>query len=85
MAKAIEALDSGLTVGHTGLGYHGKGIGGARQQVHDGDTINVRAIGDFGIRFRSTRLFFCEGWQLQAWATPQLCPIFRARSEKLCL
>jgi hypothetical protein len=51
MAKAIEQLNSGLTVGHVGLGYHGNVIGSVRQQVHDGDTISVRAIGDFGIRF----------------------------------
>ena len=51
MAKAIEQLNSGLTVGRAGLGYHGTGIGSVRQQVHDGDTINVRAVGNFGIRF----------------------------------
>jgi hypothetical protein len=51
MAKAIEQLDSGLTVGHVGLGQHGTTIGSVSQQVHDGDTINVQAIGNFGIRF----------------------------------
>jgi endonuclease YncB( thermonuclease family) len=51
MAKAIEQFDSGLIVGHVGLGQHGTTIGSVRQQVHDGDTITVRAIGNFGIRF----------------------------------
>jgi endonuclease YncB( thermonuclease family) len=55
MAKAIEEFElSGgrkLTVGHFGLGMHGKGVGSVKQQVHDGDTINVRAQGNFGVRF----------------------------------
>lgn len=51
MAKAIEQLRSGLTIGHFGLGLHGSAVGSVRQQVHDGDTINVRAAGNFGVRF----------------------------------
>ncbi len=51
MAKAIEQLRSGLTVGHAALGYRSGVAGSVRQQVHDGDTINVRAVGNFGIRF----------------------------------
>ena len=51
MAKAIEQLKSGLTVGHAALGFRSGVTGSVRQQVHDGDTINVRAIGNFGIRF----------------------------------
>jgi endonuclease YncB( thermonuclease family) len=55
MAKAIEELQlSGgrtLTVGHFGLGMQGTGVGSVKQQVHDGDTINVRAQGNFGVRF----------------------------------
>lgn len=50
MAKAIEQI-SILTVGHFGLGIHGAGIGSPAQQVHDGDTVNVRALGNFGLRF----------------------------------
>ncbi|MGH3146257.1 MAG: hypothetical protein ACRDTR_10700, partial [Rubrobacter sp.] len=50
MAKAIEQLTSGLTVGHAALGLYGEGIGSVRQQVHDGDTLNVRAASDFGVR-----------------------------------
>src|SRR4030043_2030137 len=51
MAKAIEQLKSGLIVGHAGLGFGDGGTGSVRQQVHDGDTVNVRAIGNFGVRF----------------------------------
>ena len=51
MGKAIEQLKSGLIVGHAGLGFRGGVAGSVRQQVHDGDTINVRALGNFGVRF----------------------------------
>ncbi|MDH4220504.1 MAG: hypothetical protein OEW23_17235 [Candidatus Aminicenantes bacterium] len=51
MGKAIEQLKSGLIVGHAGLGFRSGVIGSVRQQVHDGDTINVRALGNFGVRF----------------------------------
>lgn len=50
MPKTIEQI-SGLTVGHVGLGLRGGVSGSVRQQVHDGDTINVRATGNFGVRF----------------------------------
>jgi endonuclease YncB( thermonuclease family) len=50
MAKAIEQIKS-LTVGHVGLGLRGNTSGSPHQQVHDGDTINVRALGNFDIRF----------------------------------
>ena len=50
MAKAIEQSGSGLTIGHAALGLYGDGIGNVRQQVHDGDTVNVRAAGNFGVR-----------------------------------
>ncbi len=51
MSKAIEQLESGLIVGHVALGFRGGVSGSVRQQVHDGDTINVRATGNFGVRF----------------------------------
>ena len=51
MTKAIEQLPSGVTIGHAGLGYRSGVAGSVRQQVHDGDTIVVRAIGNFGVRF----------------------------------
>jgi len=50
LAKAIERLGWGLTVGHAALGLYGSGIGSVRQQVHDGDTVNVRTTGNFGVR-----------------------------------
>jgi len=49
MPRAIEEV-SGSTMGHVGLGYRGNGVGSVRQQVHDGDTLEVRAIGNFGVR-----------------------------------
>ena len=51
MSKAIEQNKFGFTVGHMGLGSHGEGIGTVRQAVHDGDTINVRGLGNIGARF----------------------------------
>jgi len=50
MAKAIEDIGA-LKVGHFGLGEHGAGIGTVPQQVHDGDTIVARALGNLSIRF----------------------------------
>jgi endonuclease YncB( thermonuclease family) len=55
MAKAIEELPlfggRTLTVGHFGLGMQGASVGSVKQEVHDGDTINVRAQGNIGVRF----------------------------------
>jgi endonuclease YncB( thermonuclease family) len=51
MAKTIERLQNGTTVGHVGLGMYGNQVGSVKQNVYDGDTINVRALGNFGIRF----------------------------------
>jgi len=51
LAKAVEQLRSGLTVGNAALGARGEGTGSVRQQVYDGDTITVRADGNFGVRF----------------------------------
>ena len=51
MAKAIKQK-GGLTVGYVGLGIRGNGtVGSILQEVHDGDTITVRALGNFGVRF----------------------------------
>jgi endonuclease YncB( thermonuclease family) len=49
--KAIEQLPSGLIVGHAVLGLRDGVPGSVRQEVHDGDTINVQALGSFGVRF----------------------------------
>lgn len=51
MSKAIEELKSGLKVGHLALGLYGAKQGTVKQEVHDGDTITVRALGNFGTRF----------------------------------
>lgn len=51
MAKAIEQLRSGLTVGHARLGRVGQGRGSVTSMVHDGDTATVEADGNFGVRF----------------------------------
>jgi endonuclease YncB( thermonuclease family) len=45
MARAIEQLRSGTTVGYAALGLHGDEQGTVGQQVHDGDTVVVRATG----------------------------------------
>jgi hypothetical protein len=45
MARAIEELRSGTTVGYAALGLHGDEQGTVGQQVHDGDTVVVRATG----------------------------------------
>lgn len=50
MAKTIEQLRSGLTIARLGLGMRGSAVGSVAQAVHDGDTIDVRAPEDFGIR-----------------------------------
>ncbi len=49
MAKAIEQI-KGMTVGHAVFGFRGGVAGSVRQQVHDGDTIDVRTVGSFGVR-----------------------------------
>ena len=51
MAMAIDQTQGGMTYGTFGLGLHGIAPGSVAQQVHDGDTVNVRAIGNFSIRF----------------------------------
>ena len=48
---AIEQLKSGLTIGHFGLGIHGNSSGTPAQQTHDGDTVSVRGLGNFSVRF----------------------------------
>jgi endonuclease YncB( thermonuclease family) len=51
MAMAIDQTRNGLTFGRFGLGLHGIEPGSVLQQVHDGDTVNVRAIGNLSVRF----------------------------------
>lgn len=49
MPRTIEQM-SGLTIGHVGLGMRDGVPGSVRSQVHDGDTIETRALGNLGIR-----------------------------------
>jgi endonuclease YncB( thermonuclease family) len=49
MAEATERLRSGLLVGHAGLRSAGA-TDPVGKDVHDGDTVAVRAAGDFGVR-----------------------------------
>ena len=51
MANAIKQLPSGLTIGTFGLGARGGVAGSVKQEVHDGDTVIVRATDNFGFRF----------------------------------
>jgi hypothetical protein len=51
VARAIEQLRSGLTVGHAGLALRGKTAASPRAAVHDGDTVSVRALGNLSVRF----------------------------------
>lgn len=53
MANAIEQKN-GLTVGYAGLGLRSGKTGSVRQQVHDGDTLTIRPIGNLPIRFLGT-------------------------------
>jgi hypothetical protein len=50
MANAVEKTRSGLTVARALLGKRGHGRGSVAQQVHDGDTITVEALGNLGVR-----------------------------------
>lgn len=51
MAKAIYQTDSGFTAGTVALGIWGHETGSIKQEVIDGDTVNVQAPSNFGIRF----------------------------------
>jgi endonuclease YncB( thermonuclease family) len=51
MAKAIEQLKGGMTIGHAMLGRHGDGPGSVAQEVHDGDTVTVELVGNLSVRF----------------------------------
>lgn len=51
MAKAIEQPVSGITVGHALLARANGVAQPVDKVVHDGDTINIAADGNFGVRF----------------------------------
>ncbi len=44
-------LQGDFTVGNVGLGESRGKVGSVKQEVHDGDTIAVKAMGNFGVRF----------------------------------
>ncbi|WP_084959328.1 thermonuclease family protein [Thermoactinospora rubra] len=50
MAKAIEQPVPGITVGHGLLARSGGAVQPLDKVVHDGDTINIAADGNFGVR-----------------------------------
>ena len=51
MAKAVEQLQSGLTVAHAWLGGQANGSRmSVRQACHDGDTVSVDPAGNLGVR-----------------------------------
>jgi hypothetical protein len=50
MAKAIRKTFEGFSVGFARLGRRGDGRGGPGQQIYDGDTANVEADGNLGVR-----------------------------------
>ena len=51
MVDMIKALESGVRVGYVGLAYRREVAGSVRQEVHDGDTIKAKPIGNLSIRF----------------------------------
>ncbi|WP_156325835.1 thermonuclease family protein [Nonomuraea sp. SBT364] len=50
MAKALEQPVPGITVGHALLARRGEAAQPVSKVVHDGDTINIAADGNFGVR-----------------------------------
>src|SRR5918911_4489853 len=50
-SKAIEQSRRGFTIGHAALGLFRNQQGTVEREVHDGDTVTVRALGNFGVRF----------------------------------
>ena len=50
MPKAIRKTSEGFSVGFARLGRRGDGRGSPGQQVYDGDTANVEADGNLGVR-----------------------------------
>ena len=47
---AMRRSPAGFTVGSFGLGMHGKRVGTVAEAIHDGDTVSMRAYGDFSVR-----------------------------------
>jgi endonuclease YncB( thermonuclease family) len=51
MAMAIDQTQGGLTYGLFGFGIYASEPGSVAQEVHDGDTVHVRTIGNLAMRF----------------------------------
>jgi endonuclease YncB( thermonuclease family) len=51
MPSAIRQSAKGFTVGTMGLGLRRGAQGTVEKEVHDGDTVIVRAVDNFGVRF----------------------------------
>lgn len=51
MAKAIQQTRTGMTYAVLGNGFRQKAAGAVTLQVHDGDTLNTRGLGNLPIRF----------------------------------
>jgi endonuclease YncB( thermonuclease family) len=51
IGKALWAANGGLKMGASKLGFHGEHTGSIKQNVHDGDTTNVRLDRNLGVRF----------------------------------
>ena len=50
MARAIRKTTEGFSIGFARLGRRGEGRGSPGQQIYDGDTANVEADGNLGVR-----------------------------------
>ncbi|MDX1912115.1 MAG: hypothetical protein SFV22_11540 [Saprospiraceae bacterium] len=49
--KALWSHLGGLKMGAAKMGFHGEHIGSVKQNVHDGDTVNVHLNRNLGVRF----------------------------------
>jgi hypothetical protein len=51
MPNTIMTYKNGLKAAHVSFGLHGASPGSLKQIVHDGDTVAVRSLNNFGVRF----------------------------------
>ena len=49
--KSLWVSPARFKMGQAKLGFHGTGIGSVKQNVHDGDTLNVSFFKNLGVRF----------------------------------
>lgn len=50
-SKSLWVSPSRFKMGQAKLGWHGAGFGSVKQNVHDGDTVNVSFFKNLGVRF----------------------------------